>query len=826
MLMTVIAITDAPVFGNVASTVGDNAYGSFELNSGTWTYTLDQSAVQSLDAGDIVTDTTTYTADDGSTQQITVTITGTDDASVIGGVVDGAVSEGDIGDSAVTTAGTMTISDADADDSPVIGNVASTVGDNAYGSFELNSGTWTYTLDQNAVQDLNAGDIVTDTTTYTADDGSTQQIRVTITVTITGTNDAPVITSADAVSIPENSTAVLVITSTDADADSSPVYFISGGLDQNAFSIDAGTGELIFKSASDYEAQRSYNIEVSVSDGTSVNSQNLTVMVMDTDEAPVGEDDTLTIDEDSVRLIDINTELLTNDSDPEGGPLRLVDVTAPSHGEVVIAGDGLLEYRPDADFNGIDRFEYRVEDASGQRATASVIIEVTPINDTPVIAQSTSASPIPRPGIIDQSAIDLGSLTLDENLISVARVDAIDVDGQPVRFSLDGPDAALFGIDPVTGELYSKVTLDYELPSDENGDNQYDLEFVLSDDEGGISRIGFTIILSDVNEAPSIEESLFSVSEGFSGNIGRLIASDPDRGDQLHFERVDAENSEDISGLSINTDGTVHIENALFGTHVFNVRVVDAAGSATEGSITLNVEAAAGDPDEPVISAALPTLSIDKVDLFKVDSSTNPVAVSSEQMHQVDNESSNMLAEAKSESITSVAISFLQQPTLETFDQIELNEQTSSNFSELEVLNSFSVKNDPHKLQQTITLLPPLISSFPAPMSAKLLDAIESLIGKMDDIQSKAAAEQQFVLTITTAAGLTVSIGAALWLLQSRLLLAAALAAMPLWRSIDPVPVLIFQGAGDGKDSGIKPRGDQSKPLNANPPVDGKDKNV
>ena len=44
--------------------------------SDTWTYTLDQSTVQELDAGDTVTDTITYTAPDGVAQQVTVTISG------------------------------------------------------------------------------------------------------------------------------------------------------------------------------------------------------------------------------------------------------------------------------------------------------------------------------------------------------------------------------------------------------------------------------------------------------------------------------------------------------------------------------------------------------------------------------------------------------------------------------------------------------------------------------------------------------------------------------------------------------------------------------
>ena len=66
-----------PSFADVASTGGDNGFGSFELVASVWTYTLDQSAVvQDLDAGDVINDTITFTASDGSTQQVTVNITG------------------------------------------------------------------------------------------------------------------------------------------------------------------------------------------------------------------------------------------------------------------------------------------------------------------------------------------------------------------------------------------------------------------------------------------------------------------------------------------------------------------------------------------------------------------------------------------------------------------------------------------------------------------------------------------------------------------------------------------------------------------------------
>ena len=107
---------------------------------------------------------------------------------MIAGTTTGTVTEGNVGD-AETASGTLTVSDVDGDDSPSFADVSSRAGDNGFGAFELTGGTWTYTLDQSTVQDLDAGDTVTDTITYTAPDGVDQQV----TVTITGTNDDSVI---------------------------------------------------------------------------------------------------------------------------------------------------------------------------------------------------------------------------------------------------------------------------------------------------------------------------------------------------------------------------------------------------------------------------------------------------------------------------------------------------------------------------------------------------------------------------------------------------------------------------------------------------------
>ncbi|MBZ9761173.1 VCBS domain-containing protein, partial [Mesorhizobium sp. CA8] len=72
-------------------------YGTFSLDAaGNWTYSADntQTAIQQLGASDSITDSFTAVSSDGTASQVvTVTIHGTNDVPVIGGVSTGSVSE-------------------------------------------------------------------------------------------------------------------------------------------------------------------------------------------------------------------------------------------------------------------------------------------------------------------------------------------------------------------------------------------------------------------------------------------------------------------------------------------------------------------------------------------------------------------------------------------------------------------------------------------------------------------------------------------------------------------------------------------------------------
>ena len=99
--------------------------------------------------------------------------------------------------------------------------------------------------------------------------------------------------------------------------------------------------------------------------------------------APLAQNDAAVTPEDEpVRIA-----LLRNDFDPDGDPIRLVALdTTQTAGRVrADAGDTSVTYIPPPDFNGEDRFEYRIADVYGAEAVATVTITVTPVNDPPRI---------------------------------------------------------------------------------------------------------------------------------------------------------------------------------------------------------------------------------------------------------------------------------------------------------------------------------------------------------------------------------------------------------------------------------------------------------
>ena len=167
-------LTDGTYFS--VTTPATNGTANINAATGVWTFTPTDPNWFGSDAF-----TVTITDDLGgtTTQVVNITLSNVDDAAVISGDISGTVAE----DGTPSATGTLSISDADPADNPIdFPDQAPVAGDNGYGSFELTGGVWTYTLNNahGDVQALEATDTLTDTHTFTASDGSTQVVTVTI----------------------------------------------------------------------------------------------------------------------------------------------------------------------------------------------------------------------------------------------------------------------------------------------------------------------------------------------------------------------------------------------------------------------------------------------------------------------------------------------------------------------------------------------------------------------------------------------------------------------------------------------------------------------
>jgi uncharacterized delta-60 repeat protein/CSLREA domain-containing protein len=102
--------------------------------------------------------------------------------------------------------------------------------------------------------------------------------------------------------------------------------------------------------------------------------------VLEASAPPVAVDDTLATDEDTAGTVDV----LANDTDADGDPLSVTDVTNGTNGTVANNGDGTVTYTPAQDWNGVDSFAYTISDGRGGSDTATVTVTVTAVNDAPV----------------------------------------------------------------------------------------------------------------------------------------------------------------------------------------------------------------------------------------------------------------------------------------------------------------------------------------------------------------------------------------------------------------------------------------------------------
>ncbi|MGH3088536.1 MAG: Ig-like domain-containing protein [Rubrobacteraceae bacterium] len=86
---------------------------------------------------------------------------------------------------------------------------------------------------------------------------------------------------------------------------------------------------------------------------------------------PAANNDSYSVKED--KTLNVSAPgVLRNDRDPDGDALTARRVSGPSKGSLTLRANGSFTYKPKKNFNGADRFVYRVSDGRGGADTATV----------------------------------------------------------------------------------------------------------------------------------------------------------------------------------------------------------------------------------------------------------------------------------------------------------------------------------------------------------------------------------------------------------------------------------------------------------------------
>ena len=715
---------DTPSFADVGATAGDNAYGSFTLSGGTWTYTLDQSAVQDLDAGDMVNDTITYTATDGTTQQVTVTITGSDDAAVVTGTVVGAVTEGNVGDTPVTATGKLSIVDLDADDTPSFADVGATAGDNAYGSFTLSGGTWTYTLDQSAVQDLDAGDMVNDTITYTATDGTTQQV----TVTITGSDDAAVVTGTVVGAVTEGNVGDTPVTATgtlsivDLDADDTPSFAdvgaTAGDNAYGSFTLSGGTWTYTLDQSAvqDLDAGDMVNdtITYTATDGT---TQQVTVTIIGTADAPIAYGiANVAVDEDSPStLVDLHS--LFDDAEDTSAGLAY-SVSSNSNvglfSNVDSSGGSLrLDFSPDAYGNA--SIVLRATDSQGGFVETTFDVDVAPVNDAPSLVTNN------RLEVVEEQAQKISAVTIKAvDIDNTASEIVYILQADPVGGSLQRGDAML-----VAGSRFSQADID-----------QGRISYVAHDDAN--PSVAFTYRLTDLAGA---DQGTYSLSvtvldDGASGDLEDAAGGFTQA--ELSREREVAGPNPESQDVSVAADAPV------------------PANVPTEVGVVPNIEM------PPPVGLDL----VSELTFFNAANNNNPPTLNIRQQDTI---------------------------TVESSDRFEYDYRTIVKLVE-EVQHAVDkeLSRVDHELPDQDRM---------ERVTRVLQVALDTLAADMDEAIESEVSSGRLSMAAGHIGGATMSVGILAWLFRAGSLLASVLSVMPLWTRMDPLPVLLAKNPDRDEDA-------------------------
>ncbi|MEP0940453.1 MAG: Ig-like domain-containing protein [Rhizobiaceae bacterium] len=567
--------------GHTVTGVTQGTYGSVSFDAaGNVTYTPQTNYNVSI--GGVDTFTYTVTTDDGQggaiteTATVSVTVISVNDSpDAVGnayiGPEDVAITGNLITDDTSGTAGSE--SGVDSDVETLLGGltiasftVAGTTGPNpdsswpagtsatapGFGTLTVNGdGTFNLAPSANYVGAFPA-------VTYTLDDGSGAAPGANgptdtapAVFTFTAVNDDPTASGLNPTTA-EDVAVSGTITMNDPDLPSGPDVLTAsldsgpGSAPNNGSVVVNSDGSYTYTPDPDFNGIDTFTVYVEDGQGGSTTT-TITVTVTPVNDAPVAAADAATTAEDTPLIVNAASGVLSNDHDGDGSGLGVgVTVTTftvdgtpyaanatanLTQGDLTLNDDGSYSFVPAANFNGsVPQVTYTVSDG-GLTDTATLDINVTPVNDQPVASDDAyTVNEDSVTGISGNLILDDGGFGVDtdvdgDSLVITAAI--VDLDGNgigdPVAFNT--PLAITDNLANPIGTLTLQTNgLFSFVPAADYFGTVPAITYTIDDGTGAInsSDIGvLTIAVAPVNDAPDAS------NDAVAGNEDQVISLNP-----------------------------------------------------------------------------------------------------------------------------------------------------------------------------------------------------------------------------------------------------------------------------------------------------------
>jgi hypothetical protein len=377
---------------------------------------------------------------------------------------------------------------------------------------------------------------------FKASDGQWETEIADVCIEVKVPSNHPPVADAQNVTVAEDNSLSITLSASDADGD-----VLTYSYSQPSHGVLApGPGHtVVYQPAVNYNGPDAFAFSVDDGNGGTA-STTVNITVTPVNDAPLADAQSLRTDEDMSLAITLTA------SDVEGNTLSFSHAQ-PAHGTVTGTGNH-LSYAPAPNFNGNDSFLFNVNDGNGGVTTATIQINVLPVNDAP-------------------TANGQNVVAAEDTAVGIS-LGAGDLDGDALAYSYTSPAHGA-----VTGTGSEVV---YQAAPNFNGTDSF--TFTVNDGKGGTATATVNITVNPVNDAPAAGPQTLTVAEDTATTV-TFAASDVD-GDALIYSYT-----QPAHGTVTGTGNTaIYLAAANYnGPDAFTFTVNDGKGGTATAAVNITV---------------------------------------------------------------------------------------------------------------------------------------------------------------------------------------------------------------------------------------------